>query len=213
MSDLLTEGADRWRTAQETVGWMARGQWVWSCHQDLHTCIGCLTTAAIPGGQAGHGDGYTWLKMAKTGCDWQRDSRRFPSRRQEGSGAGPAAVRRDGRWHGACPGSPLNRREHRGPGGGTHRTEMCHPPGISEAGSSHRRQKGIDHETTIVRVQRPGGGPGRAHAGRDGDGGRERGAVQRPVERGHCAGDMPGSQRQLYRPVWEGEATPRGLSR
>jgi hypothetical protein len=101
VADLRAEGADRWRTAQETVGRVARGQWVWLCHQDLHTCTRLSDDHSHP---RWPGWPRRWLHMAKTGGDWPRDSRRFPRRGQGGRRAGPTDARLDSRWHGDCPG-------------------------------------------------------------------------------------------------------------
>jgi hypothetical protein len=92
------------RPRRRSVGWPAGDGFGCAIRISIPV-LGGLTTAAMPVGPAGHGDGYIWLKMAKTGCDWPRDSSGFPRHGQGGRRAGPTNARLYGRWHGNCPGS------------------------------------------------------------------------------------------------------------
>ena len=76
------------RPRRRSVGWPA-GEGLGCAIGISLSVLGGRTTTAIPVGQAGHGDGYTWLKMAKTGCDWLRDSSGFPCRGQGGEAQVP----------------------------------------------------------------------------------------------------------------------------
>ena len=95
------------RPRRRSVGWTAGAGRGWAIGLSL-SAFGGRTTTAIPGGQAGYGDGYTWLKMANNGCDWLRYFSGLPRRRQGGGGTGPTDARIDGRRHGDC----LNPQKH-----------------------------------------------------------------------------------------------------